>query len=129
MREVSALAEVAGTPWPARQAFFFEDEDAILHVLHVTSGLNSLILGDAQILTQVKDAYRVATDEECVGAVLHRLMHTAFRTAKQVIHETDLNCGSASVTAAALLAGTAPGSRTSMDAKRMRISTSRGSTP
>lgn len=97
-----ALASQAGQAWPEAQAFLFEDELAILHMLAVTAGLKSLVLGDAQILSQVKDAYRLAAGEERVGAVMHRLMHTAFRTAKRVINETHLTSGTASVAAAAV---------------------------
>lgn len=96
------LAAQAGQAWPEAQAFLLEDEPAILHLLSVTTGLRSLVLGDAQILSQVKDAYRLAAGEERVGAVMHRLLHTAFRTAKRVINETNLTSGTASVAAAAV---------------------------
>lgn len=101
---VEALAAHAGRAWPFEATFDVQDEDAILHVLEVTCGLRSLVLGDAQILTQVKDAYRRAADAERVGAVLHRLMHTAFRAAKRVINETALQSGQATVSAAAVAA-------------------------
>ena len=96
------LAAQAGQAWPEAQAFLLEDEAAILHVLSVTAGLKSLVLGDAQILAQVKEAYRLAAGEEQVGAVMHRLMHTAFRAAKRVINETHLTSDTASVAAAAV---------------------------
>ncbi|HMB91025.1 MAG TPA: glutamyl-tRNA reductase, partial [Rhodothermales bacterium] len=96
------MAAGARQVWPEAQAFLLEDEPAILHVLAVTTGLKSLVLGDGQILSQVKDAYRLAAGEERVGAVMHRLMHTAFRTAKRVINETHLTSGTASVAAAAV---------------------------
>lgn len=97
-----ALAAQVGQPWPEEQAFLFQDEQAIEHVLAVTTGLKSLVIGDAQILSQVKEAYRLAAGEERVGAVMHRLLHTAFRTAKRVINETHLSSGTASVAAAAV---------------------------
>ncbi len=97
-----ALAEQAGVAWPADEAFVLYDEAAVRHLLHVASGLKSMVLGDAQILAQVKEAYRVAVDEEKVGAVLHRLMHTAFRAAKRVVTETAVTSGVLSVSGAAV---------------------------
>ncbi|RMH63745.1 MAG: glutamyl-tRNA reductase [Bacteroidetes bacterium] len=95
------MAERAGTTWPEPASFLVEDEAALLHLLEVTAGLKSLVLGDAQIFTQVKTAYQVAVEEEVVGTVMHRLMHTAFRGAKRVAAETVLGQGAASVSTAA----------------------------
>jgi len=93
---------MAGQAWPDEDAFLFQDEDAVQHVLEVTSGLRSLVLGDAQILAQMKDAYRRAVDADAVDTLLHRLMHTAFRAAKRVANETALSSGAASVSSAAV---------------------------
>lgn len=100
----SALSLQAGEPWPDAHAFQFDDEDAVLHVLRVASGVTSQVLGDAQILAQVKDAYRIAVEEERVGTVLHRLMHAAFRTAKRVRTETAISEGAASISSLAVQA-------------------------
>lgn len=99
-----AVAACAGVPWPEEAAFELRDEAAVRHVLHVACGLNSLVLGDAQIFAQVKDAYRVAVEEDRVGTGMHRLMHTAFRAAKRVINETALTTGAASVPRVAISA-------------------------
>lgn len=98
----TALAALAGHPWPAALAFQLEDEAAVEHLLYVACGLRSMVLGDAQILGQVKDAYRIAVEEDQVGSILHRLLHTAFRAAKRVIHETALTDGTASVAGTAV---------------------------
>jgi len=98
----AALAVRAGAAWPAEHAFFFEDEAAVLHVLRVASGVISQVLGDAQILSQVKEAYRAADDAGRIGTVLHRLMHTAFRTAKRVRTETALAEGAVSISSLAV---------------------------
>jgi glutamyl-tRNA reductase len=98
----SALSLHAGTPWPDADAFALEDEDAVLHALRVAAGVTSQVLGDAQILAQVKDAYRVAVEEDRVGTALHRLMHTAFRTAKRVRTETAISEGAASISSLAV---------------------------
>ena len=97
-----ALAAEAETPWPSDHTFALRDEAAVRHVLHVTSGLHSVVVGDAQILSQVKDAYQRAIDGNQVHSLMHRLMHTAFRAAKRVVHETNVSNGTASVSTAAL---------------------------
>lgn len=97
------LAEAAGwSSWPSGDAFMVQDEAAIRHVLHVASGLQSVVLGDAQILSQMKDAYQRAIDHDSVHSLMHRLMHTAFRAAKRVVHETSISNGSASISTAAV---------------------------
>lgn len=93
----AALAEAAGAPWPEEVSFYFQDEEAVRHVLEVAAGLKSLVLGDAQIFSQLKEAYRIAVEEQRVDTTMHRLLHTAFRTAKRVINETDLTSGAASI--------------------------------
>lgn len=92
-----SLCSSAGRSWPHAQAFKLQDEDAVRHILEVAAGLKSLVLGDAQIFSQLKEAYRIAVEEERVGTTMHRLMHTAFRVAKRVVNETDLSTGAASV--------------------------------
>jgi glutamyl-tRNA reductase len=92
-----ALAEAAGSSWPEAESFYFQDEAAVRHVLEVAAGLKSLVLGDAQIFSQLKEAYRIAVEEQRVDTTMHRLLHTAFRTAKRVINETDLASGAASI--------------------------------
>jgi glutamyl-tRNA reductase len=101
-RVQQALAAEAGQDWPEEEAFFCRDEAAVRHVLEVTSGLRSMVLGDAQILAQVKEAYRRAVDADAVNTLLHRLMHTAFRAAKRVASETAISSGAASVSSAAV---------------------------
>ena len=97
------LAEAAGQgSWPSGDAFMVQDEAAIRHVLYVASGLQSVVVGDAQILSQVKDAYQRAIDHDSVHSLMHRLMHTAFRAAKRVVHETGLSNGSSSISTAAI---------------------------
>ncbi len=96
-----ALADAAGCSWP-EEAFFYTDETAVRHVLHVTAGLNSMVLGDQQILAQMKEAYQRAVDAGQVHSLMHRLLHTAFRAAKRVSTETELSRGAASVSTASV---------------------------
>ena len=91
------LAGAAGCAWPEESSFFLQDEAAVRHMLEVAAGLKSLVIGDAQIFSQIKDAYRIAVDEQRVGTTMHRLMHAAFRTAKRIINETDLTTGASSI--------------------------------
>ena len=98
----TGIGSCANEPWPADAAFLLRDEEAVRHVLRVASGLDSMVLGDGQILGQVKEAYRLAVEEERVAAVLHRLMHTAFATAKRVLNETTIARGHASVAGTAV---------------------------
>jgi len=101
-RVEAALARAAGQSWPEESAFLRKDEAAVRHVLQVTAGLKSMVLGDQQILAQVKSAYQRAVDAGQVHSLMHRLLHTAFRAAKQVSTETDLVQGAASVSTAAV---------------------------
>jgi len=98
----TVLTEEVGQAWPEANAFQYRDENAVRHLLHVTAGLRSMVPGDAQILAQVKEAYRIAVEEDRVGTVLHRLIHSSFRAAKRVASETELSSGAASISSAAV---------------------------
>ena len=98
----NVLSAKAGRPWPESESFMFDDEAAVMHVLQVASGIRSMVLGDGQILSQIKEAYRRAVESDAVDTLLHRLMHTAFRAAKRVATETDLSGGAASVSTASV---------------------------
>jgi len=76
------------------------DRDAISHLFHVASGLDSMVLGEAQIQGQVRDAWE-ACRAEC-GAVLNRLFQTSLLVAGRVRNETSIGRGAASVSSAAL---------------------------
>ncbi|MFB6272212.1 MAG: glutamyl-tRNA reductase [Salinibacter sp.] len=103
VRQVEALlGQAAGKPWPSDLAFRGEDEAAVRHVLQVTSGLRSVVLGERQIFAQMKTAYKRAVDADAVHSLMHRLLHTAFRAAKRVSSETGLSRGAASVSTAAV---------------------------
>ncbi len=82
--------------------YAYQDEEAIRHLFRVTSSLDSLVLGEAQILGQVKDAYREALEKNATGIALNRLMHRAFRTAKRVRTETGIAANPVSVSFSAV---------------------------
>jgi glutamyl-tRNA reductase len=77
-------------------------DQAVRQLFRVAAGLDSLVVGEPQILGQVKHAYTVATEQHCTGALLNRLFHHAFTVGKRVRAETGLADGAVSVSYAAL---------------------------
>ncbi|MDR0327794.1 MAG: glutamyl-tRNA reductase, partial [Planctomycetaceae bacterium] len=75
----------------ASQIFTLDDDEAAEHLFAVASGLDSMVLGEVQILAQVKAAYQLALDADTVGPGIHALFQTAFKTAKLVATETALH--------------------------------------
>jgi len=74
--------------------YTYENMDAVSHIFSVASSLDSMVIGEPQILGQIKEAYLRATQEKMSGVILNRLMHKAFHVAKRVRSETDI-CGAA----------------------------------
>jgi glutamyl-tRNA reductase len=72
-------------------------EDAVQHLFQVALGLESQVVGDFQILNQVKNAYQWTADADMAGPFLHRLLHTIFYSNKRVANETAFRDGAASV--------------------------------
>ena len=77
--------------------YWFTDAAAARHLYRVASSLDSMVVGEAQILGQVRDAYRTATEERCAGAILNRLFHTSLRIGKEVRSKTGIGDSSLSV--------------------------------
>jgi glutamyl-tRNA reductase len=78
------------------------DRDAALHMFRVASGLESMVVGEAQVLGQFKTAHRIATEAGTVDARLDYVMRRAISTAKRVRTETALGRGSASLSEVAV---------------------------
>ncbi len=78
------------------------DRHAVYHLFQVAAGLDSMVLGENQILGQVKDAYSSACAVKAAGKVIHRLFHQAFRVGKQVRTDTEMGKGACSVSSAAV---------------------------
>ncbi|RUA06264.1 MAG: glutamyl-tRNA reductase [Gammaproteobacteria bacterium] len=77
---------------------YFEDDKAIEHICQVATGLDSLVLGEPQILGQLKDAYHAAKDANTLSKLLEKVFQHAFSTAKKV--RTDTKIGSSPVSIA-----------------------------
>jgi len=87
--------ELAGGSGPSAAAledmtYLYKERDAVEHVFRVASSIDSMVVGEPQILGQVKDAYREAAEAGVCGAVLSRLFQRAFATAKRVKNETGI---------------------------------------
>ncbi|HEY5719378.1 MAG TPA: glutamyl-tRNA reductase [Gammaproteobacteria bacterium] len=78
------------------------DQDAVRHMLRVASGLDSLVLGEPQILGQMKDAYQAASSAGTLGGQLSRLFQHTFAVAKQVRTDTEIGSSPVSVAFAAV---------------------------
>ncbi|MBO8144511.1 MAG: glutamyl-tRNA reductase [Thermodesulfobacterium sp.] len=81
--------------------YFLENEKAIKHLFEVACGLDSLVIGEPQILGQVKSAYKEALNYRTSGIVLNRLLHKCFSVAKKVRTETGIGGGAVSISYAA----------------------------
>ncbi|MFI7596998.1 glutamyl-tRNA reductase [Actinoplanes sp. NPDC049681] len=78
------------------------DEAAVRHSFRVSSGLDSMVVGEAQILGQLRDAYHAATEADSAGRLLHELMQQALRVGKRAHAETGIDRAGQSVVSAAL---------------------------
>ena len=77
--------------------YFKEDTDAIKHIFRVAAGLDSMVLGEPQILGQLKEAYGFAAGKNTTGFVINKLMHTTFSVAKRVRTETKIGSYAVSI--------------------------------
>jgi glutamyl-tRNA reductase len=98
------LAKNGGLNQTEAKGCFYEyrGEEAVRHIFRVASSLDSMVMGEAQILGQVKDAYRESLKKYATGVVLNRLMHCSFRAAKRVRSETAIAVNPVSVSYAAV---------------------------
>jgi len=82
--------------------YVYFNGEAIRHLFRVASSLDSLVMGEPQILGQVKEAYREALKMNATGVILNRLLHHAFSCAKRVRTETAIASNAVSVSYAAV---------------------------
>jgi glutamyl-tRNA reductase len=82
--------------------YTYRDADAVRHLFRVAASLDSMVIGEPQILGQLKQYYDAAQRAGTVGAVLHRLFHRSFSVAKRVRSETGIGSGAVSVSSVAV---------------------------
>ncbi len=83
-------------------SYVMEDQAAARHAFRVASGLDSMVLGEPQILGQMKQAVRVASEAGTLGTTLHQLFQRSFAVAKEVRTSTEIGAHSISMAAAAV---------------------------
>jgi glutamyl-tRNA reductase len=88
--------------WINDYTYCFKDEDAYKHLFLVASGLDSMVIGEPQILGQVKDAYRTATLHNTTGFFLDKTFHKTFNVAKRIRTETRIGYNPISISSMAI---------------------------
>lgn len=83
--------------------YAYSGEEAVLHGCRVASSLDSMVLGEPQIMGQMKEAYELATEAGSVGGVLNRYVHRVFHVAKKIRSETEIASGPVSISYMAVL--------------------------
>jgi len=105
---VAVLAARAGATSSelAPYAYVHYDGEAVRHAFRVATGLDSMVVGEAQILGQLRDAYAIASEHDATGRLLHELMQQALRVGKRAHAETGIDRAGQTIVSAALeLAG------------------------
>lgn len=85
-----------------KSLYVYKNEDAVRHLFKVTASLDSMVIGEPQILGQIKKAYRMAVEKNTTKVILNKLMHKAFSTAKKIRKETEIGNNAVSIGYAAV---------------------------
>jgi glutamyl-tRNA reductase len=100
---VEALAQARGEPLPEGIAFYHDEgAGAVRHLFRVAAGVESLVIGESEILGQVREAFSASTEAGTGNAVLARLFHSALRVGRRARSETDIGAHGLSVSALAV---------------------------
>ena len=101
---IQFLAEYGKIPLTAlkQHLFILLHEDAVMHLMRVAGGLDSLVLGEGQILAQVKQTHKVGQQYQGIGPILNRLFKQALTAGKRVRTETSIGTGAVSISSAAV---------------------------
>lgn len=96
------LADYVKKIWNVEPAFlekfyFFSQTEAIEHLFNVAASLDSMVVGEVEILGQLKSAYKIALEKKTVGKTLHTIFQHSFRVAKRIRTETDIAKGNHSI--------------------------------
>ncbi len=90
-----------GSDFEEKHFYNFTSAHAVRHIFSVASGIDSMVLGEDQILSQMKEAYASAREQRFTGAIMSRLFDAAFHTGKRARTETEIGEGAVSVSYAA----------------------------
>jgi len=85
-----------------KYSYLYRGEEAITHLFRVGASLDSMIVGEPQILGQLKQAYKASSENNCTGAILNRFLHKSFSVAKRVRTETNIGGSAVSISYAAV---------------------------
>jgi glutamyl-tRNA reductase len=98
------LSNLKNVDYPSIQSCFYTiiNDDAVRHLLTVGAGLDSMVIGENQIIAQVKESYRLACQADCSGKILNHLFHIAFHTTKNIISSTSISSRRVSVAGVAV---------------------------
>jgi len=101
---IGFLSRLSGIPTQELKPslYVYENHEAIRHIFRVGASLDSMVLGEPQILGQVKNAYRSAVEHKSSSVILNRLMHKTFSLAKKIRTETDIADSPVSISFAAV---------------------------
>jgi len=83
-------------------SYLHQGQDAVTHLYQVAASLDSMVVGEPQILGQLKQAYREAMEQKTTGVILNRLLHKSFSVAKKVRTETNIGGSAVSISYAAV---------------------------
>ncbi|WP_236889678.1 glutamyl-tRNA reductase [Desulfoluna limicola] len=100
----AVVADFKGLPQADFESCLYTHHDnaAVRHMFRVAASLDSMVVGEPQILGQVKGAYHLAASEKASGPLLNRLMHRTFHVAKRVRSETGIGDSAVSISYAAI---------------------------
>lgn len=101
------IAQVKNTPVDefAGSMYIYRGDDAVRHLFRVASSLDSMVIGEPQILGQIKEAYKATVQKKASGVILNRLFHRTFNVAKRVRTETGIGDSAVSISYAAIELG------------------------
>lgn len=100
---IRTLTALKGSPVAAQHFYVKQGTDAVEHLYRVSAGIDSMVLGESQILGQVREAMSAATDAGTLDGVLSHVFHTAVSLGKRVRTETDIGRHAVSVSSAAVM--------------------------
>lgn len=98
------ISRVKNTPIPdfENNLYIHQGSEAVRHIFRVASSLDSMVIGEPQILGQIKEAFRTTVQKKASGAILNRMFHRAFNVAKRVRTETGIGDSAVSISYAAI---------------------------